>query len=131
MLPSLVLVAASTTLLSLDSGRLHLEVPSTVHLRQSNVNFETSAYFLYEGDDKEPLLVIIDGGGAYDLHSFARLCLNGRRAWKSEGADSGTVVVGEPGFSAVAASWAKLSGGRLTEAKAIASSLRINWGPKC
>lgn len=128
---SALLLAASTTMLSLDGGRLHLEVPSRVHVRQANVNWETEAYDLYEGDDKQPFVVIIDGGGAYHRHTFAKFCLNGRQAWKTESADSGTVVVGNPGFTAVSASWARLSGDRLTEAKAIVSSIRIDWGEKC
>jgi hypothetical protein len=130
VLPSLLL-AASTTLLSLDSGGLHLAVSTTVRVRKHKVNWETDEYVLYEANDKEPLLDIVVGGGAYDLHGFTRICLNGRQAWRSESVDSGTVVVGEPGVNAVAAYWSKQSGERLKEAKRIVSSLRIDWGPKC
>ena len=130
MLPSLLL-AASTTLLSLDSGQLHLAVPASVRVRQNKVNWETVEYDLYEANDKVPLLRIVDGGGAYDLHGFAQICLNGRQAWRTESVGSGTVVMGQPGVNAVAAYWSKLSGERLSEAKDIVSSLRIDYGPKC
>ena len=130
MLPALLL-ASSTTLLSLDSGQLHLAIPASVRARQHKVNWETVAYDLYDANNKVPLLEIIDGGGAYDLHGFAQICLNGRRAWRKETVDSGTVVVGEPGSNAVAVYWSKLSGERLNAAKSIVSSLRIDYGPKC
>lgn len=128
---TLLVLAASTTLLSLDGGQLHLAVPASVRVRQTKVNWETVEYDLYEKDNKLPMLRILDGGGAYDLHGFAQICLNGRRAWRTESANSGTLVVGEPGVNAVAAHWSKLSGERLSEAKGIVSSLRIDYGPKC
>ncbi len=129
MLPALLL-AASTTL-SLNYGQLHLTVPTSVRVQQSKVNWETVEYDLYELNDKESFLQIVAGGGAYDLHKYTHICLNGREAWKIESADSGMVVVGEPGFNAVAVYWAKLSGARLTEAQNILSSLRTDWGAKC
>jgi hypothetical protein len=130
VLPTLLL-AASSTLLSLDDGSLDLTVPTSVRVQQSKLNWETLEYDLYELNDKESFLQIVAGGGAYDLHKYTRICLNGREAWKLENADSGMVVVGEPGFNAVAVYWAKLSGTRLTEAQNILSSLRIDWGAKC
>ena len=120
MLPLLVL-AVSATLLSLDSGQLHLTVPASVRVQRHKVNFETDEYELYEENDKTPLLLIVDGGGAYDLRGFTKICLNGRRAWRTESVDSGTLVVGQPGVNAVSAYWSKLSGERLSEAKGILS----------
>jgi|HubBroStandDraft_4_1064222.scaffolds.fasta_scaffold04805_3 hypothetical protein len=129
-LPAL-LVAASTTLLSLDDGQLHIAVPTSVRVQQSKVNWETLEYDLYELSEKDSFLQIVAGGGAYNLHGYTRMCLNGRQAWKIENADSGMVVAGEPGFNAVDVYWAKLSGARLTEAQNIVSSLKIDWGAKC
>ena len=129
MLPPLLLAALTT--LSLDSGQFHLTVPAGVRVRRHKVNFETDEYDLYRENDKTPLLVIVDGGGSYDLHGFAQVCLNGRQAWRTESVDSGTVIVGEPGSNAVAAHWSKLSGERLNEAKAIVASLQIDYGPRC
>jgi len=130
MLPTLLL-ATSMTLLTLDDGALHLAAPTSVRVQQSKVNWETLEYDLYEPSEKESFLQIVAGGGAYDLHRYTRICLNGREAWKIESADSGMVVVGEPGFNAVAVYWAKLSGTRLNEAQNILSSLKMDWGAKC
>jgi hypothetical protein len=69
MLPSLLL-AASTTVLSLDRGDVHLAVPVGVRVRQSRVNWETDSYELYEANEKGPFLSIFVGGGAWDLHRY-------------------------------------------------------------
>lgn len=129
MLP--LLLAASTTLLSLELGHLHVAVPYGVRVRRYLHNWETNRYEFYEANEKEPFLWMYVGGGSYDFHGYAQICLNGRKAWRSESDDSGTVVVGEPGVNSVSANWSKLSGERRTEAKSIVSSLRIDWGPKC
>jgi hypothetical protein len=130
MFPSLLLATASA-LLTLDNGNLHLKAPTTVRVHRSPVNWEADAYNFYEASDKESFLQIIIGGGAYDLHSFTTICQNGRRAWKLEDDDSGSVVMGQPGVNAVAARWSKLSGERLAEAQNIVASMRIDWGKKC
>lgn len=124
-------LAVSTTSLSFDEGHFSMSVPSTVQVKQQKVNFETAEYDLYEPGDTTSFLQIVDGGGAYDLLAFKDACLNGRQAWRDEDSDSGTVVVGEPGVNAVAAYWVHLSGQRLDEAKAIVSSIRIDWGHTC
>jgi hypothetical protein len=117
--------------LSLNGGDLTLTVPASVQAKQQTVNWETNAYDLYDGSDSSPLLEIVDGGGAYILSTFARTCLNGRTAWTDDGGESGTVVVGDPGFHAVAAYWRNLTGDRLREAHAIISSIRLGFGAKC
>jgi hypothetical protein len=102
-----------------------------VQMKKQQVNFETDAYDFYKSGSASSLLTIVVGGGAYDLRSFTRFCLNGRQAWKTKGSDSGTVVAGEPGVNAVAVHWSNLSGQRLHDAQSIVSSIRINWGSKC
>lgn len=130
MMPAL-LMAASMTVLSFGEGRLTLTAPANVRVQKRKLNFETEEYDLYDPDAASPLLQIVDGGGAYDLHTFTTFCLNGRQAWRDQKSDSGTVVVGEPGVSAVAAYWDHLSGSRLDEAEAIVSSIRIDFGARC
>ena len=78
MIPALL--AVSLTALSWDDGRVKLNVPSTVQIRERKENFETMEYDLFEGDGTQPLLTIIDGGGAYDFTKYKKLCLNGRQA---------------------------------------------------
>lgn len=128
MFPALLLAVSTLTL---DHGDVHLEVPSSVRLHRSRVNWETDEYDFYEANYKESFLQVVVGGGAYDLHSFLSVCQNGRQAWKLQHNNAGMLVMGEPGSNALAVYWAKLSGERLAEAKAIVSSLRIDWGPKC
>lgn len=79
MLPALLL-AASTTLLSLDDGELHLVVPTSVRVQQSKVNWETIEYDLYDQNGKESFLQIVAGAGhkTYtDTHTYVSMA--GRR----------------------------------------------------
>lgn len=126
-----LLLAASTTLLSLDDGHVNLAVPFRARVVRHRGNWETDTYEVYAANEKEPFLWLSVGGGSYDFHGYARICLNGRKAWRSESVDSGIVVVGYPGSNSVSANWSKLSGQHLSEAKDIAPSLQIDWGPKC
>jgi hypothetical protein len=126
-----LLLAAAFITLSLNDGDLILIVPASVHVKQQTVNWETSAYDLYDGSDSSPLLEIVNGGGAYDLSAFAKTCLNGKTAWTADSGESGTVVVGDPGGHAVAAHWRNLTGDRLREAHAIISSMRLGFGAEC
>ena len=126
-----LLLAIAPTVLSLDDGHLTLTVPMTVQTKKQQVNFETDAYNLYEPSSASPLLTIVVGGGEYDLKQFSQFCLHGRRAWKTESTDSGSVAAGDPRVNAIAVSWSKLSGERLSEAQGIVSSMRIDWGAKC
>lgn len=126
-----LLLAVALTTLALGDGHLTMSIPPGVHLKKNAVNFETEEYDLYEGSDTAPLLTVIDGGGAYDLSAFKKTCLNSRPAWIHDHGASGTIIMGEPGSFAVAAYWTNLKGSRLSKARAIASSIRINFGAQC
>ena len=104
MLPALLL-AVSTTILSLDYGHVHVAVPAGVRVRRHEGNWETDIFEFFAANEKKSFLWMSVGGGSYDFHAFERTCLNGRKAWSSESVDSGTVVVGEPGVNSVSANW--------------------------
>jgi hypothetical protein len=125
------LLAASLVALTLDDGQVTMSVPTSIHVKKHSVNFETTEFDLYDGNDATPLLAFIDGGGSYDLTAFSKTCLNGSPAWVQDGGASGTTVIGQPGSWAVAAYWTNLNGSRLTDAHEIISSIRINFGGKC
>jgi hypothetical protein len=125
------LLAASLVTLTLDDGQVTMSVPTSISVKKNSVNFETTEYDLYDGNDATPLLTVIDGGGSYDLTAFNKTCLNGSPAWIQDGGASGTAVIGEPGSWAVAAYWTNLHGSRLNDAHEIVSSIRINFGGKC
>jgi hypothetical protein len=123
-------LAASFATLTLDDGQVTLSVPTSMHVKKQPVNFETTEYDLYDGNDPTPLLTVIDGGGSYDLTAFTKTCLNASPAWIQDGGASGTTVIGEPGSWAVAAYWTNLNGSRLSDAHEIISSIRIKFGGK-
>jgi hypothetical protein len=126
-----LLLAASLTTLTLDDAHVTMSVSTSISVKKHSVNFETTEYDLYDGNDAAPLLTIVDGGGSYDLATFRKTCLNGSPAWIQDGGASGTTVIGEPGSWAVAAYWTNLNGSQLKDAHEIISSIRINFGGKC
>ena len=117
--------------LRLGDGHLVLMVPPGIRVQREKANFETVEYDVYEATGALPLLQVVDGGAAYDLRLFTKSCLNARPAWTAASGGARTVVVGEPGSWAVAVYWSDLSGERLNEAKAIVSSIQIDFGNKC
>ena len=78
MLSSLLL-AASMTVLSLDRGDVHLAVPVGVRVLRSRVNWETDSYELYEAHEKGAFLSVFVGGGAWNVHRYTPICLNGAK----------------------------------------------------
>lgn len=117
-------------LFPLKAGMFTLSIPPNIYQRQTDVKPHFSEFTYYETASTSPLFKLAEGGGAYDLKTFTKLCVNGRQAWRVDDGDSGTVVVGEPG-SWVAVSWSGLSEDRLSAVRTIVASMTVNFGPKC
>ena len=111
-------------------GHLTLLIPPDIYDRQGHVKRLFSEYRFYDATSDSPLLQLAEGASSYDLKNFTKTCLNGKVAWTADGSDSGTVIMGEPG-SWVSISWSGLSGDRLSKARAITSSMNVDFGPTC
>jgi hypothetical protein len=111
-------------------GHLTLLIPPDVNQRQRSVRHSFSEFGFYDGLSASPLFNLAEGDSSYDLKNFTKTCLNGRLAWSIDGSDSGDVVMGVPG-SWVSLWWSGLSGDRLAEARAIVSSMNLDFGPTC
>jgi hypothetical protein len=114
----------------LKAGLFTLFISSGIYERQTDVKPEFSEFAFYDTTNPSPLFKLAEGGGSYDLKNFAKTCMNGRYAWRADDGPSGTVIMGEPG-SLVAVSWSDLSGDRLSRARAIISSMNVNFGTEC
>lgn len=83
-----------------ERGTLSLELPTGYFLSKKSVNFETDAYRVRTKAGYTVLVVVV-GGGAYDLRGYQTICLNGRKAWSRKTRARVFVVAGQPGQNAV------------------------------
>ncbi len=108
-----------------------LTLPRGVQAEKQRAGFETDSYDIRLRGERRPLMTILVGGGAYDLHGFQITCVARHRAWQQGSVSAGQVIFGDPGFDAVAVSYKNLSADQAMLAKGILHSMRLSIRPTC
>jgi hypothetical protein len=126
-----ILLASALLVSTIDNADFKLTLPQGVRASRSAVNFETDSYSLTEQRAASPLITIVVGGGAYDLHGYRGICLSGHQAWRKQGDGSSDVVFGSPGFNAAWVSYTGLTKERTHLAEKIISSIQVKTGKRC